>query len=239
MPPVKQPKRPTIQKSTEERDVEKLAEVLWKHGDPTTEHCRREIVKAGIRMDEVTPTMLHKAEELNQERLREGFRTTNADSSHHVKVVVVGDGEFDPALNPKHPIRGAAKVKEETEKGRFAESASGSSLTKEEKEKAESLKAKKGPEEEKGKTEKQKEGPSTRGQRYELFGYPVTAVFRWMGKQGWSVDDAMKAAAYYNIACSPSTVKIQVKAGAKGERGEPAELSSNQVKELKKVTGKG
>lgn len=117
MPKVKRegkaPKRPTIEKSQEQVLLERLSEVLWKHGDCTTEHCRRELVKAGIRIEQVTPATLLRAEEMNSERLREGFRVTNGDSKQPVKIVIPGDREFDPALNPKHPVKGAAAVREE------------------------------------------------------------------------------------------------------------------------------
>lgn len=117
MPKVKReskaPKRPTIEKSQEQILLEKLSEVLWKHGDHTTEHCRRELVKAGIRIEQVTPATLLRVEEMNSERLREGFRVTNGDSKQPVKIVIPGDREFDPSLNPKHPVKGAAAVREE------------------------------------------------------------------------------------------------------------------------------
>lgn len=199
MPPVK---RPTIQKSTEQRDVEKLAQVLWKHGDPTTEHCRREIVKAGIRMDEVTPVMLHKAEKLNQERLREGFRNTNADANHLVKVVVAGDNEFDPSLNPNHPIRGVARIKQEQQ----AQHPSSISST----------------------------GKGIRGRNF-LFGYPATAVFRTMGKMGLSLEEAMKVVAHYKVPTTKACLYTFLRAGAKGERGDPASLTAAQKKEVVRI----
>lgn len=202
MPPVKQPERPTIQKSTEQRDVEKLAEVLWKHGDPTTEHCRREIIKAGIRMDEVTPAMLHRAEELNQERLREGFRNTNANPNHRVKVVVAGDNEFDPSLNPSHPIRGAAKIKQEHQ----AQQPSSTSSTRK----------------------------GIRARNF-LFGYPATAVFRTMGKIGLSLEEATKVVDHFKVNTTKACLYTFLRAGAKGERGDPAPLTATEKKEVVRI----
>lgn len=231
MPKVNKRVQAPTQQQDQEKVVQALAEVLWTHGDHETPHCRRQIVKAGIRMDELTPAMLHRAQEINRERLREGFRKTNADPNQKVKILIPGDSEFDPALNPNHPMRGAAKIKQEAEE---REKAKKQEQTLAEKESTE----KKAPTPQPKKEEEPKSnGGGVRGQRYEMFGHPVTAVFRWMGKQGWTIEQAMKAIAHFNIACSPSTVKIQVKAGSVGQRGEPAALTAEQAQQLEQAAG--
>lgn len=78
----------------------------------------------------------------------------------------------------------------------------------------------------------------TKGQRYELFGFPITAVLRWMGKNEWTKEEALKVVKHFKIECSPSTVGIQVKAGAKGERGEPANITAEQAGEMSAIAGK-
>ena len=67
-----------------------------------------------------------------------------------------------------------------------------------------------------------------------LFGHPVTAVLRRLGKEGVStahVRDIMKAK---GVKVSDTTVSIQVNAGRNKDkdRGKPAELTAAQVKEL-------
>lgn len=77
------------------------------------------------------------------------------------------------------------------------------------------------------------------GQRYELFGHPVTAVIRWMGKNNFNFASARKALDEAGVACADATVKIQLRAGAKGERGDPAKLSKeDQAKLVKAKAGK-
>lgn len=90
----------------------------------------------------------------------------------------------------------------------------------------------KAPKEEK-KGEGGEEKVRAKGARYELFGHAITAIFRRLGKEGWAAKDAMTAVKKLGVECSPATAQIQVKAGAKGERGEPAPLTKEQLKELK------
>lgn len=73
--------------------------------------------------------------------------------------------------------------------------------------------------------------------RTTIFGHPVTAVLRWMGKQGWTFDHAARAVSSFGADIAGGTIKIQLKAGRKGERGEPAAITPDQEKELKKVSG--
>lgn len=66
----------------------------------------------------------------------------------------------------------------------------------------------------------------------KLFGYPPTAVLRWMGKAGWKVDAAHKAITALGITVARPTVIAQISAGKKGQRGAPAELTESQVSQL-------
>lgn len=70
-----------------------------------------------------------------------------------------------------------------------------------------------------------------------IFGFSVTAVLRWMGKQGYSSEEATKVLNHFRVDISPATVKIQVKAGSKGERGAPATLSPKEADEIKGLLG--
>lgn len=73
-------------------------------------------------------------------------------------------------------------------------------------------------------------------ERFKLYGASVTSVIRWMGVQGWSFDKAYKA-----LCCkgcdnlADVTIRIQLAAGRKGQRGPAAELHKAQVAELKKL----
>ncbi len=73
------------------------------------------------------------------------------------------------------------------------------------------------------------------GQRYDLFGHPVTAVIRWMGKNKFDFATARKALDDNGVACADATVKIQLRAGAKGERGEPAKITKEEAAKLGKA----
>ena len=74
--------------------------------------------------------------------------------------------------------------------------------------------------------------------RYSVLGKPVTAALRWMGKQGWSKGEAVAVLKHYSQQCSLTTVAIQLKAGQRGDRGEPAAFNKGEEAELRKVAGK-
>lgn len=69
--------------------------------------------------------------------------------------------------------------------------------------------------------------------RNTLFGFAATAIIRWLGKQGASFDTAKQVLEGNGLAgLSDSTIKIQLRAGVKGDRGEPANLTEEQAKQL-------
>lgn len=70
------------------------------------------------------------------------------------------------------------------------------------------------------------------GTRISLFGFPVTAVIRWMGKDAWDYQDTKKALDKLQVQVAEATIRAQLRAGVKGERGEPAKLSKADVQEL-------
>ncbi len=73
------------------------------------------------------------------------------------------------------------------------------------------------------------------GGRLSLLGYPVTAVLRYMGANGWTYEEAIACLKRHNCEPAEATIRIQLTAGKKGnkDRGEPAPLTPNEVKELK------
>src|SRR5690606_14576156 len=61
-----------------------------------------------------------------------------------------------------------------------------------------------------------------------FFGHQPTAVLRWMGQQGFSAKEAQAALQGMGVEVSEATVKTQVAAGKRGQRGEPAALTPEQ-----------
>ena len=75
--------------------------------------------------------------------------------------------------------------------------------------------------------------------RAQVCGYPATAVLRWMGLNGWKYVDARAALNASGAAgISDVTIRIQLLAGKKGERGEPAAINKSQAKELEAAAKK-
>lgn len=68
--------------------------------------------------------------------------------------------------------------------------------------------------------------------RETLEGQPVTAVIRWLGKEGWSFDQAKAALVGVGLNPADGTIRAQLTAGKKGQRGEPARLSDKMVDKL-------
>lgn len=87
------------------------------------------------------------------------------------------------------------------------------------------------------KTKKDSNGNGGFG-RIDCMGHPVTAVLRWMGKEGFTSAQARGVMEELDVPVSPVTVQIQVNAGAKGERGEPAELSTTDEKTIRGIAKK-
>jgi len=68
----------------------------------------------------------------------------------------------------------------------------------------------------------------------KVFGYSIGAVLRRMGKEGISKQDAAKILAAKGIKSSQITISVNIDSGTGGfNRGEPAPLTAEQVKELK------
>ena len=79
--------------------------------------------------------------------------------------------------------------------------------------------------------------PATTKDGSLVFGHPVTAVIRWMGKENWTTDEARKALDGLGVSTAEATIKTQLGAGRSGKRGEPANLSREQVDALTKAAG--
>jgi hypothetical protein len=65
--------------------------------------------------------------------------------------------------------------------------------------------------------------------RQVLFGHHVTAVLRWMGTDHWDFNEAKKALSKLRVYPADPTIRIQLRAGKTGERGEPAPLKDEDI----------
>lgn len=84
-------------------------------------------------------------------------------------------------------------------------------------------------------TEERKNAPPSErhGSRGHIFSFSVTAVMRWMGKMGWNKEETRRV--IDKMGCgdtADNTINCQLLAGRKGERGEPAALTEDQMQEL-------
>ncbi len=65
--------------------------------------------------------------------------------------------------------------------------------------------------------------------------YPITAVVRWMGVEGWNAKQATQVLEALGFDLSPATIAAQLRAGKMEERGPAADLNPQQEKELNKL----
>lgn len=65
-----------------------------------------------------------------------------------------------------------------------------------------------------------------------LWGLQPTGVMRWMGSQGWSLQEAEKVLTEKGISFSPNTLKTQLRWGKVGHELKPAALTVDQAAEL-------
>jgi len=68
--------------------------------------------------------------------------------------------------------------------------------------------------------------------RYEVCGFAATAVIRALAKHGMTIDETIAAMTKAAPGISEATIRIQHRAGQKGERGDPAPLTLEQIAEL-------
>lgn len=68
--------------------------------------------------------------------------------------------------------------------------------------------------------------------RKKLWGYPPTAILRWMGNEGWKFREACRALLSLDIDVSPSTIRVQLNAGAKPGAKKIPELTEEQSDKL-------
>lgn len=80
---------------------------------------------------------------------------------------------------------------------------------------------------------KDADGKETTVPRDKLWDFSVTAVIRWMGKERFSFEQCRTALAKQKITVADATIRAQLLAGRKGERGIPASLTAFQEKELR------
>lgn len=69
----------------------------------------------------------------------------------------------------------------------------------------------------------------------ELFDKQPTEVLRWMGKEGFSFDDAKNVFENLGVKVSDATIRTQLGAGRTGQRGAPAMLTTEQENKLRSL----
>ena len=70
------------------------------------------------------------------------------------------------------------------------------------------------------------------GRRYLLYGHNVTSVLRFLGLDGWTLEESSKLMTILGLSVKEATLKAQLRAGRLGERGDPAKLTDEQVAQL-------
>lgn len=76
--------------------------------------------------------------------------------------------------------------------------------------------------------------PTTKGNKGSLgslYGVSVVSVIRYLGKAGWSFNEAAHALGVLGAKPAPATIKIQLSAGRSG-KAPPASLEAKNIKEL-------
>jgi hypothetical protein len=74
-----------------------------------------------------------------------------------------------------------------------------------------------------------------KGRRYMIFEYNVTSVLRWMGKDGWTFKQARRTMDALGLPVADATLNAQLRAGVKGERGDPADLDEDEQAKLRRL----
>lgn len=64
-------------------------------------------------------------------------------------------------------------------------------------------------------------------------GFSISSVLRWMGKDGWKAKEARAVAKAMGWKAADPSIRLQIASGRQGIRGEIADLSAEQAKELR------
>lgn len=214
-----------IAEMSEKDLVEKLASVLWSGGDINTPYCQQKLAEAGLKMADLTPAQIHRAQEINDSRWQENFKGMNDDPNSRLKAVVVGNATLDPALNPNHPVKGAAKQLEVIRNA-------GNSTAVEQPTKTSK------PNQPKPETSVNE--PKKPRARYQILGHPGMSVIRWMGMNGFTREEAEKVLKHFECNCAPASIGMELRDGATKtfRYGKAAELTPAQAAEVKAIVGK-
>lgn len=84
-------------------------------------------------------------------------------------------------------------------------------------------------------TKPTKEGP---GKGYRILGHSSTSVIHWMAGKGYGFDEAKKVLSKFKITeISDENLKARLSVGRNKDRAKPANLSKDEVAQLKKIIG--
>lgn len=226
--------------------IEKLADIGYRYGGAIDLGCLHDDIKQQlpgvlailkkekIKLAECTTGVGRAANEKMRTDQRQRWRESNAKSGN-IPIVIPGDSEFDPFLKAT-PLSGASydeksrEIEQDTSKSVDRSTAPTTKVPVEKK----SLRwsSANPPTAVSGKHEKSK----TTG-RPVLYGYPFSAVVRWLAAKGYGEKDIRKVLAHFKVTISDQTIKCQVNAGKKGKNhyGPLPKISDKDHKELKKT----
>jgi hypothetical protein len=71
--------------------------------------------------------------------------------------------------------------------------------------------------------------------RCTVLGHSASSALRWMGSQGWTLEEATSAVAALGQGgqVAPATISTGLSDGRSGKWGKPADVTAAQAKELK------
>lgn len=73
--------------------------------------------------------------------------------------------------------------------------------------------------------------------RQTIFGQPATRVVMALGKEKYTTAQAEAVLAHFGVTSTPASIQTFLRAGANGQRGEPAKLSQDQRKQVEQILG--
>lgn len=74
--------------------------------------------------------------------------------------------------------------------------------------------------------------------RQTIFDHPATRVVMAMGKMGLNNMQAATVLGHFGIRSTPASINTFLRAGAVGQRGEPAKLTSDQQKQVQQIAAR-
>lgn len=189
-----------------------MCELAWKLGwwaaDVAKDRAR--LLEAGIEIEDLTPDIIRRAHELDRADWRKVAKW--CENRNRAIEARIAAKEQRPEFGAQLPLGTVRRVFDAPQDKEWEDSAGNPTPATQLKLSIE---------------------PESTGSRVKLFGFPATAVIRWMGKQKFTLAQATRALNDLKANVAKGTIQAQLRAGEKGERGDPAALTAEQEKRLK------